>query len=205
MKIELINYSDMSCDEAISVCYDSIKKVNEEKKQRIINVINSGHFSIMEFADFTFKISEVSRSLSHQLVRHRIASYAQQSQRHVIPNSDVVIPPSIKANINALVIYDNLINRASEAYFKLLKRGIPKEDARYLLPNATYTTIVVKMNARTLNEFFDLRCCNHAQWEIRKMANKMLKICRDTEPILFLSDFPKCKKCENRCDNPINL
>jgi len=204
MKVELINYSGSSCNEAISICHNTQLESEKEQNNLLVKVLNSGHSSILEFADFTFKISEVSRSLTHQLVRHRIASYAQQSQRFVTPESSFVIPPKIRSNKKALTIFNNSTDKALESYEKLIKEGIPKEDARYLLPNATYTYIIVKMNARTLNEFFNLRCCNHAQWEIRKMANKMLKICRDIEPLLFFKDYPDCKNCNTICDNPIN-
>jgi thymidylate synthase (FAD) len=158
------------------------------------HVINLGHTSVIEHSNFTFAISDVSRSLTHQLVRHRIASYAQQSQRYVnLKKPNYVIPPKIAANQVMKKAYQETMNIIWKQYNKLLEMNIPAEDSRYVLPNATCTNIIVTMNARSLLNFFELRCCLHAQWEIRKLANLMLKEIQKKAPIIFKNAGPTCK------------
>ena len=116
----------------------------------------------------------VSRSLTHQLVRHRVASYSQQSQRYVsMDKAEYVIPPSIKEDPEAKMLFRKAMDDDWKVYKQLVKK-VKKEDARYVLPNACSTNITVTMNARELWHFFNLRCCRRAQWEIRMMAWKML-------------------------------
>lgn len=202
MHVTLIGYSDNCCIPAIEVCHNN--KFNGDKREKILReVIRSGHLSILEFVDFTFEISDVSRSLTHQLVRHRIASYAQQSQRHVTSDMGFHIPQSIYHNETYHDKYVRLLNDIGNLYFEMMDKGIPREDARYILPNATHTKIIVKMNARSLIQFFNLRCCSHAQFEIRLLANEMLAICRDKEPIIFEGNFPDCPDCKHPCNNRI--
>jgi thymidylate synthase (FAD) len=170
------------------------KTSDKELKSILENVMNLGHTSIIEHTSFTFAISDVSRSLTHQLVRHRIASYAQQSQRYVnlnIPN--YVIPPKIINHKKMKKIYEETMDIIWRQYNKLIEMGIPAEDSRYILPNATCTNIIVTMNARSLLNFFELRCCLHAQWEIRKLANIMLKEVKKKAPILFQKAGVSCK------------
>ena len=151
---------------------------------------------MLEHASFTFSISGVSRALTHQLVRHRIASYSQQSQRYVrLENPDFVIPESIRSDKIAREKYIKFIEYAWKVYRYLLKKGIPKEDARYVLPNATTTHITVTMNARELHHFFRLRCCMRAQWEIRKIAYMMLEEVKKVAPIIFKNAGPPCDNC----------
>ena len=158
-----------------------------------------GHTSVIEHTSFTFAISEVSRSLTHQLVRHRIASYAQQSQRYVnFTDPCFVIPPTIKKNEKMKKTYEQTMQTIWEKYNKLLAMNIPAEDARYILPNATYTNIIVTMNARSLLNFFELRCCLHAQWEIRTLANKMLHLVKKEAPLIFKNAGTSCKT-KNYC------
>ena len=158
------------------------------------HVTNLGHTSVVEHTSFTFAISDVSRSLTHQLVRHRIASYAQQSQRYVnLKESNYVIPPKIVKNPTMKKAYEETMKKIWEQYNKLLEMGIPAEDARYVLPNATCTNIIVTMNARSLLNFFELRCCLHAQWEIRTLANKMLQEVKKVAPTIFKKAGPQCK------------
>lgn len=157
-------------------------------------VLKLGHTSVIEHASFTFAISDVSRSLTHQLVRHRIASYSQQSQRYVNLNEpNYVIPPSIQKNKKMRNAYEETMIVIWEQYNKLLRMKIPSEDARYVLPNATCTNIMVTMNARSLLNFFELRCCLHAQWEIRLLANKMLSEVKKVAPTIFKNAGPSCK------------
>lgn len=155
---------------------------------------DSGHLSVFEHVSFTFSIEEISRVCSHQLVRHRVASYSQRSQRYVDEHMfGVVIPESVRNDVNAISEYRSIIAQIRQAYEALLDLNIPKEDARYILPNACGTQIVMTMNARELLHFFRLRCCNKAQWEIRELANKMLEICRMVAPVLFEKAGAPCK------------
>jgi thymidylate synthase (FAD) len=136
----------------------------------------------------------VSRSLTHQLVRHRIASYAQQSQRYVnLKQPNFVIPPKIESDEKMKKAYSETMSVIWNQYNKLIEMNIPAEDARYVLPNAACTNIIVTMNARSLLNFFELRCCLHAQWEIRKLANMMLNELKIIAPIIFNNSGPTCK------------
>ncbi|MEM0466066.1 MAG: FAD-dependent thymidylate synthase [Candidatus Thermoplasmatota archaeon] len=157
-------------------------------------VMQLGHTSVVEHTYFTFAISDVSRSLTHQLVRHRIASYAQQSQRYVnLKEPNYVIPPTIARNKKMKKAYEETMQRIWDEYNKLLALGIPAEDSRYVLPNAACTNIIVTMNARSLLHFFELRCCQHAQWEIRQLAQKMLAEVKKVAPTIFQHAGPMCK------------
>jgi thymidylate synthase (FAD) len=187
---------------------DLDKTSDKELKAILEHVVNLGHTSVIEHACFTFAISDVSRSLTHQLVRHRIASYAQQSQRYVNLNDpSYVTPPKIEKDKKMKKAFDETMGNIWEEYNKLLEMGIPAEDARYVLPNATCTNIIVTMNARSLLNFFELRCCQHAQWEIRQCANKMLQEVIKVAPTIFKNAGPLCKTkniCpENKKDCPL--
>lgn len=163
----------LAIEEAASNCYDSEPSPNG----RIMDACyKSGHQSVLEFADFTFHIELISRACSHQVVRHREASYAQRSQRYVEEdNFEYITPPTIAMNAEALVKYIEHMTNCQKVYNELIDMGIPAEDARYVLPNACATTIEVKMNGRELIHFMGLRLCTRAQWEIRKMAQQMKK------------------------------
>lgn len=183
------------------------KTSNKELKAILEQVVGLGHTSVVEHASFTFAISDVSRSLTHQLVRHRIASFSQQSQRYVNLNEPAyVTPPKIAKSKQMKKAYDQTMKMIWKEYNKLLEMDIPAEDARYVLPNATCTNIIVTMNARSLLNFFELRCCLHAQWEIRKLANLMLKEVKKAAPTIFKNAGPLCKSkkvCpENKKDCP---
>ena len=172
------------------------------------HAIQSGHESVAEHATFTFAVSGVSRALTHQLVRHRVASFSQQSQRYVrMKDFDYIIPDSIKDNTDLLwkgsILdglnnntvaweYELLMDQIYRVYSRLIEVGIPEEDARYILPNACTTNIIVTMNARELRHFFALRCCERAQWEIRELANKMLELVEPIAPKLFENAGPSC-------------
>jgi len=188
---------------------EELDKSSEKELKAILEyVMNLGHTSVIEHTCFTFAISDVSRSLTHQLVRHRIASYAQQSQRYVnLEKPNYVVPPTIKKDKNLKKAYEEPMDVIWEQYIKLLKMDIPAEDSRYVLPNAACTNIIVTMNARSLHNFFELRCCQHAQWEIRTLANKMLREVKKIAPIIFKIAGPACKTrnvCpENKKDCPL--
>lgn len=187
---------------------DLHKSSDKELKAILKHVMNLGHTSVIEHTSFSFAISDVSRSLTHQLVRHRIASYAQQSQRYVNLNEpNYVTPPKIAKNKEMKKAYDKTMKNIWKEYNKLLDLGIPTEDCRYVLPNATCTNIIVTMNARSLLNFFKLRCCQHAQWEIRHLAKKMLEEVKKVAPTIFKNAGPSCKSegiCpENKNDCPL--
>ena len=188
---------------------EEIDKTSDKELNAILKqVLNLGHTSVIEHTNFTFAISNVSRSLTHQLVRHRIASYAQQSQRYVdFKKPSYITPPKIEKNKEMKKAYDLTMKNIWKEYNKLLEMSIPAEDARFVLPNATCTNIIVTMNARSLMNFFELRCCLHAQWEIRQLANKMLKEVKKIAPTIFKNAGPACKTkkiCpENKKDCPL--
>jgi len=203
MEVKLISYTpnpERVCAIAAALTHskkkpDEIEKMKDEDLLKILShVIDLGHTSVVEHASFTFAISGVSRALTHQLVRHRIASYSQQSQRYVrFDDISYVVPPSIENNENLRIEYEKFMEKAWNEYKSLLSRGIPEEDARYVLPNAAKTNIIVTMNARSLLHFFELRCCMHAQWEIRELAWRMLREVRKVAPTIFKKAGPPCK------------
>ncbi len=183
------------------LCYfpsniSDLKKAITKNKARemIMKLSESGHLSAFEHASFTFGIEGISRVCSHQLVRHRIASYSQQSQRYVTfgDNFDYIIPESIKKNKKLLKKYEDAVLFTKKVYDELIEEGIHKEDARYVLPNASETKIIVTMNARELLHFFTLRLCRRAQWEIREMAKLMLKEVKKIAPNIFCNAGPEC-------------
>ena len=181
----------------------------EKQAQFVASIMESGHASPVEHVSFTFALGGVSRALTHQLVRHRIASFNQQSQRYVKFTGDVAVvkPESIAGNAEASEAFDKAIQAAVDAYHALLEAGVPAEDARYLLPNAAESKIVITMNVRELLHFFSLRCCNRAQWEIRDMAHRMLELARPTAPFIFADAGAPCVRgtCPEgkmTCGNP---
>jgi thymidylate synthase (FAD) len=165
-------------------------------------LVASGHHSALEHATFTFAVDGVSRACTHQLVRHRVASYTQQSQRYVnVSHTDsFVVPPSVAANAAAELVFLRAMDQAREAYDQLVELGLAEgrsresvqEDARFVLPNAAETKIVVTMNARELRHFFAVRCCNRAQWEIRALAWEMRGMVKMVAPSLFHKCGPGC-------------
>lgn len=175
----------------------------KKQEEFVKSIVASGHQSPLEHAKFTFAIEGVSRALTHQLVRHRVASYSQQSQRYVKEkNFDYIIPPAIQRNSAAKDEFEKLMVTIQQSYSRLLgfldQDNIIKEaanqDARFVLPQAAETKIVVTMNCRELLHFFQHRCCSRAQWEIRQLANKMLKICVEKLPAVFAETGAKCEE-----------
>jgi thymidylate synthase (FAD) len=148
--------------------------------------MREGHESIIEHASVTFDISGISRACSHQLVRHRIASYSQESQRYVdMVNPHFVVPPSVAELPEAMAVWRQFMGEVTAAYRRLRELGVRKEDARFVLPNATATRIVVTMNFRALRHFFSVRCDKAAQWEIRALALEMLHQVHALAPAVF--------------------
>ncbi len=197
MEIELIVYTP-NCEalvaRAASLCYSKEDKEPEKEKIKpfIEKLLKMGHISPFEHISFTFRISGVSRVLSHQLVRHRLASYSQQSQRYVfLDSADYVIPESIKEK-GLSKEFSKKIKECLCFYHLLVDKGIPKEDARYILPHSFTTRLIMTMNARELMHFFRLRCCNRAQWEIRDMADRMLLLVKNVAPNIFGHSGPPC-------------
>lgn len=182
------------------LCYSPIgaaqleEKMTDEQAAKLVRkLVSMGHFSTLEHVTFTFAIEGVSRVLTHQLVRHRIASYSQQSQRYVKEhNFETIMPPTIAARPEAKGKFLKLMQEIQDLYNELTEQGIPAEDARYVLPNAAETKIVCTFNVRSLLNFFSLRCCSRAQWEIRQLAEKMLAECKKVAPVLFENAGPTC-------------
>lgn len=178
---------------------------------------NLGHESPMEHMSFTFAVDGISRVLTHQLVRHRMASYSQQSQRYVkLEQFEYIVPPAIRKDPRALALFTDAMEQDQRAYDELtdllyeaalrenLEKGMAEkkaaaaaektaiEDARYVFPNACETKIVITMNARSLLNFFSHRCCERAQWEIREMADLMLMAVKRVAPTIFKNSGPNC-------------
>lgn len=189
--------ADRICAAAAHSCYsedsaaDLLETVDPAKMLR--QVIGMGHHSVIEHAVFTFSVEGVSRALTHQLVRHRIASFSQQSQRYVrLSEPTYVVPETVKRDPEAMKVYEETMDGIWDSYSKLIGMGIPAEDARYVLPNGCTTNITITMNARELLHFFSMRCCNRAQWEIREMADEMLRLCKEVSPVIFSDAGPAC-------------
>lgn len=220
IKVSLIAYTPdpervVAC--AAKLCYSNADSIDtlmdgltKEKVAKFIrHLSNMGHQSPVEHVSFTFAIEGVSRALLAQLTRHRIASYSVQSQRYVsMEDFEYVIPPEIQDNPDGIEAFIEGIEATGDVYNKVRANLIEKciaggmsksdaekkanEDARYILPNAAATRLIVTMNARSLLHFFNLRCCNRAQWEIRELANKMLRLVYPIAPNLFVNAGPSC-------------
>ncbi len=202
MEVTLLNYTpepDKTVAAAARLCYSAKRPEgiweglgDQNSKELIEKLIEMGHESPMEHITFTFAISGVSRTLSHQLVRHRIASFSQKSQRYVSEtNFTYVIPPSIARNPKARERYEGMMEALQRCY-KELREEVDKEDARYILPNATTTQLICTFNARSLFNFFKLRCCNRAQWEIRALSQQMLLEVKGVAPAVFANMGATC-------------
>jgi thymidylate synthase (FAD) len=227
MKVKLLTHTpepEKYVATAAKLCYASadvdtlLEGLTDDKIESFVNMLASiGHESPLEHVTFTFAIEGISRACSHQLVRHRIASFSQQSQRYVDFDAfEYVTPPEIAADEEALRLYTQQMNSAAESYRKITEilkekhfakfvaEGLDEktaaqkaqkkaiEDARFVLPNACETKIIVTMNTRSLLNFFKLRCCNRAQWEIRAVAHEMLRCVSEVAPNLFKNAGPSC-------------
>lgn len=169
------------------ICYRSQVMGTPQSTARFIQRrVEQGHESIIEHASASFEISGISRACSHQIVRHRIASYSQESQRYVdMSDPEWVSPADIAGDPEALAIWNDTLAQIQEAYRRLRKRGIKKEDARFLLPNAAATRLVMTANFRELLHIFRLRIAREAQWEIREVCVRMLEAVYPYAPSVF--------------------
>ena len=271
LKVKLMAHTpnpDAIVAAAAKLCYSPVggdgimEKLDDEEVAKFVNtLVNMGHESPIEHVSFTFAIEGISRSCSHQIVRHRLASYSQQSQRYVkLDQFEYIIPPEIEKDSYARSIFTKHMEDSQKAYDELVDMLIENkldkkyptwiedtedeytnlnteeqlqlnqnirnlwaknhkkeynalekeaiEDARYVFPNACETKMVFTMNARSLYNFFSKRCCNRAQWEIRQLADEMLKLVKEVAPILFSNcGAPcivtgKCPEGKMTCGNP---
>jgi thymidylate synthase (FAD) len=192
VKVMLVSHTanpEQVIEMAARNCYKSEPKGVDAGRRLIASCIRRGHDSVIEHASVTFAVEGISRACSHQLVRHRIASYSQESQRYVDPTKGAmewIVPESIRENSLALQTYNDLLADVERTYRELCGAfRIPKQDARFVLPNACPTSIHVTMNFRALRNFLRLRLDKHAQWEIRAMAREMLQLVMDVAPTVF--------------------
>ncbi|MTV49500.1 FAD-dependent thymidylate synthase [Heliobacillus mobilis] len=203
MEVSLIAHTpepERTVAAAARLCYSPddpqalLEGMNEARALALLDkLVAMGHLSPLEHASFTFSVSGISRAMSHQLVRHRIASYSQRSQRYVRENDfDYVMPPSVARQPEARDKFDRLMQTIADAYAELTAL-VPPEDARYVLPNACTTAIVCTFNTRSLYNFFEHRLCRRAQWEIRQVAEKMLEEVRRVAPRLFAGAGAPCE------------
>lgn len=236
MKVKLLTHTpnpEAVISSAARLCYSNasiddlmLKTEDKENTKEYIDMLMSlGHESPIEHVSFTFGIEGISRACSHQLVRHRIASYSQKSQRYVNETQfEYVTPEAIASDPIIKAVYDETMQLLQGRYDsiraalvqKYIKSGIDvkaagkkaNEDARMILPNATCTSIIVTMNIRSLFNFFKHRCCNRAQWEIRDVADEMLRQCMEIAPNIFKYAGPdcvtkgKCSEGKMSCGNP---
>lgn len=204
MKITLVDYTknpEKLIATAAKLCYsnDTVEEIlNSDNNALVDKVRDMGHTSVFEHIKFTFAAENVSRTLTHQLVRHRIASYSMKSQRYVNENGfTYTTPDDIKRNPLLEEKYNEIMDKINAVYREFIDNGVPQENARYILPNACHTSIIFTMNARELLQFFSLRCCNRTQWELRRMAYKMLELVYPLAPKVFLKAGAPC--CSKGC------
>jgi len=210
MRVVLVTHTpdpDRLCCASAKLCHEPderdfmemYKDTSEEHIEKILNMVvhQLHHESVIEHANFTFFVDGVSRALTHQLVRHRVASYSQQSQRYVKMKEPSYVSPDYykkldhEKDVESMGIFGHHMIKCWQRYNELIELGWKPEDARMVLPNACTTKIVITMNARELRHFFEMRCTPHAQWEIRAMAKEMLKLCYEVSPILFRDLYKK--------------
>jgi len=190
LKVELLFItpdSERLIELAGRVAYQSFHRLKEGSEKEFVRMIRrSGHHSVLEHAYATFRISGISRACSHQLVRHRLCSFTQKSQRYVDEKDfSYVIPPSVEENEEAKKLFEEFMESARNTYVRLKELGIKNEDARYVLPNAAETEIVLTANFRELRHIISLRKDKSAQWEIRKLAHEMLRLLKEHAPSVF--------------------
>jgi thymidylate synthase (FAD) len=206
---------------AAAICVDKFDWGTDDYTSNMQSALASGHLSIIEHLPLTFLVKDVTRALTHQLVRHRIASYSQQSQRYAKVNTKedwYILPESILNKDEEINIkyknyrssiyseYERMMSDIADFYNLMIENDVPKEDARMILPNACFTTIIVTMNARAFIEAGSKRICNKAQWEIRNMFRKMRKSIKYIYPTVYEMTKPNCQKngCAEKypCKNP---
>jgi thymidylate synthase (FAD) len=205
LKVKLLQHTqkpEQTVALAARLCYSAMeisklrdKLTEEEVRALLAKLLDSGHVTPFEHASFTFGVEGVSRAMTHQLVRHRLASFSQQSQRYAtFKQNSFILPPSVQEDEKARELMLAHYEAAQRTYQQLLDLGFNKEDARYVLPEASATKIIITMNSRELFHFFNLRCCERAQWEIRAMATEMLRLAKGAAPIIFENAGPQCVK-----------
>ena len=203
MLVQLLTYTpnpEQVVAAAARLCYSDssiealLGQTPQQAAKLLQKILQLGHLSVLEHASFTFGVEGISRACSHQLVRHRVASFSQQSQRYVSHDQPfaAVTPESISAQPDLSERFAAHMQRTHALYRDLMDAGVPAEDARFVLPNAASTKLVMTMNVRELHHFFALRCCRRAQWEIRAMAKEMLRLARQVSPLLFADAGPGC-------------
>jgi thymidylate synthase (FAD) len=178
-------------EDACRTCYLSFHRKNppESTRELITKVVDRGHHSVLEHASATYRVLGASRVFTHEMVRHRFVSPSQQSQRYVNEaRSEVVVPPSVAATAEAAARFQRATDEAHRVYRALLDLGVPKEDARYVLPGGTVSEIVLSANFREWRHVFEVRCHPRAHWEIRQVCLEMLRILKREAPIVF-EDF----------------
>lgn len=190
MKVELLFITPQAqrlIESAGRTCYQSFDRQSEDSDAKFVRMIlKAGHDSVMEHAFATFRISGVSRAFTHQLVRHRLASFSQQSQRYVNEKSfGYVTPDAVTDNPEAAGVYAQFMDHSREVYLKLQELGVRNEDARFVLPNAVESEIVISANLREWRHIIALRGGRGAQWEIRRMAIACLDILKGEAPAVF--------------------
>jgi len=193
MKVELLfitTDAEKLIETAGRTAYQSFDKQGKDTEKKLIRMlIREGHYSVLEHAYATIRISGISRAFTHQLVRHRLCSYTQQSQRYVDEsNFNYIEPESIKNDPKAHSLFTKFIEDAKRIYLELQRLGIKNEDARFVLPNAVESQIVVTANFREWRHIIELRGNPDAQWEIRKVAIEILKILKKHAATVF-EDF----------------
>jgi thymidylate synthase (FAD) len=218
LRVELLYHTELPEEKvaiAAKVCYSSagmtqLKEgiAGEDQAGFVKKLMQMGHYSPVEHASFTFGVEGVSRSLLAQITRHRLASFSVKSQRYVKESGsegevfDYIIPPSIESLGPEFVAEFERQMKEVQSWYDywldvLSARDAAgdksaREDARFVLPNATETKFIVTMNARELHHFFNVRCCNRAQWEIRGLATEMLRLVKGVAPVLFENAGPRC-------------
>ncbi|HSV30977.1 MAG TPA: FAD-dependent thymidylate synthase [Atribacteraceae bacterium] len=182
--------------QAARTCYGTAAKASLGKmaQQRLIReLVKRGHESVLEHACFTFSVEGISRTASHQLVRHRLASFSQQSQRYVrLDPPAFIMPSSITLDPQASALFSEACQTLTNTYQKLIGLNIPREDARLILPQAVTTSLVMTVNARELLHIFRVRLCRRAQWEIQEVCLLILEIVEKLAPAVFQEAGPPC-------------
>lgn len=206
IKVELLGYTEepeKKVAHAARLCYSEIS-INDLKNtitekyaaKMVRKLLKLNHLSVLEHASFMFGVEGISRVTSHQLVRHRIATFSQQSQRYVCLQDtfNYTVPPTIRKHEQMLEKYHAIIADIKSVYDEFIAAGISEEDARFILPNATETKMIISMNARALLNFFSLRLCLRSQEEIRIVAQQMLAKVKKVAPVIFEKCGPPCEE-----------
>ena len=206
MKVTLLRLDGLDAAMIAASCCVSSEMPTEPKPAGLYRAVHAGHLSVLEHVVATFAVEGISRACSHQLVRHRLASYSMASQRYVsMEDFDFVTPESIAENkkkslridgnpvmMTMQEVYDDLMEEIGLVYRMLTASGVPEEDARYVLPNACATNIMITMNGRELRHMAEERMCSRAQWEIRELVSEMVRLAKEKAPVLFEDAGPKC-------------